>query len=206
MDLVDGAEPRQRLQHDDGVGLPPQRLHRRGGRHGHPDHDPRRAPGPGDRHRGQRGRRGDGAVADHDDGAARQRHRGPVRVPVAGLAPHDDGLAPLRLLERHRRPGRQRDGDPVLGDGAHGDVRLQGEAHLPHHDHVQRCPQGPRDLRGHPDPAPGQREHDGVVRPLVPESAREPGPRVGAVDEEHRSRRRRGSAHAGDRARSRDGG
>ncbi len=75
------------------------------------------------------------------------------------------------------------DAGAALADRAHGQLGLEGDAELAHHDHVERGVQRRGDLGGHGDPAPGQPQHDRVGVPQVLEQSGKPTPGVDAVRE-----------------------
>ena len=92
-------------------------------------------------------------------------------VPVARLGPAYDVVVD--------------DEHPALTERAHGDLRVLRGTQLAHHDHVERRPQLPCDLRRDSHSAPGQADDDGPAPPEVGQPQRELTPGVDAIAEDH---------------------
>jgi hypothetical protein len=106
---------------------------------------------------------GGNPVVDHHRGAARHLGPRPVAPEAPGLAVQ---ICPCQLLDFGERAGRHpgqaehlfvEHHYPVLADSAHSNLRLEGDAQLAHHDHIQGDAQRPCHLKRHRHPAAWQR-------------------------------------------------
>ena len=73
----------------------------------------------------------------------------------------------------------------ALADGAEAALRLERDAELAHHDHVERGPQLPGHLGRDRYAAARQGDHDGIGAPQVQQPARQLPSRVRTINEQH---------------------
>jgi hypothetical protein len=154
--------------------------------------------GPCDLARRARRRAGRDAVVDHDHRPPGERHRRPVAAeqPCPAL---DLGALALFDLGEFGLADPAHVHDPVVDDPhapfahrPHGQLRLERDAELAHHDHVEGCAEPARDLVPDYDAATGQPDDHEVLTGEEPQRLDEPPAGVGAIGEEHDNLPRRG--------------